>query len=760
MGSDARQVTEMAQSGRAGEPQPRPLPSTADSPPLLLSLFVHALAIATAAATLYLAAQPIYANDTWIHLALGEHFLRHGPWLDADPHLFAAPGPPSPASWLGAAAFFAIQDRFGFPALRAFHALLVALILVLVWKLQFKAVRSATFASTGLVAFIVLSTYRLVQLRPELFTIAACLLLHPLVLAPRHGPSRRATLAAALLTLVWSNVHPAFALGPLLVLGTAAAVAAASFVLPTGVEPDGAIAPERRRAARLGWAGVAMTVAGTVNPLGPSAYAAYFDGERDNLPLAAVRDEWNATNLLAWPTSGTTPSIAAWLVAWLCVAGVVLAGVRFVMERRRADRATAPAVDPGLLAAAVAGMAAAAVASRFLWMASFAFPLLARALPRATSPVAWARARNLAASAACTVFVLLAVPLHFELGDWPMVSRFIGDGASAYADDYPTEKYSAHAAWFLADTGVTGRLFNDYPLGGFLSFWLAPELSMSSSGTMNVSREAMDINLAIADRRPLPSADDYPALLDTLEIDLFLGVGLPIAPSDARPVPSTVRHLEHEPGWLLVFRNLRSAVYLRRNDRNRANLERIEAYYAFAGVPFDRERGFDVERVITRSTEWATDHGLIPLDFRALVETVRDELGGGQAGPAAERLASIYAVLGAYDRAIRLDRLVQQVRPGDPASGMRLIWSLVQSQQLDAAIRSASELEERIAPGSASSDGSLTGTLHALARADAAARARSIALQPLLDRHGIEMVRARTVPAPVRARRDDHGPQS
>jgi hypothetical protein len=41
------------------------------------------------------------------------------------------------------------------------------------------------------------------------------------------------------------------------------------------------------------------------------------------------------------------------------------------------------------------------------------------------------------------------------------------------------------------------------------------------------------------------------------------------------------------PGWILAFRSLRTAVYMRNVPRNRANRERIERYYEREAVPFD-----------------------------------------------------------------------------------------------------------------------------------------------------------------------------
>ena len=95
----------------------------------ILDYSIHAVAMLLAALTVWLAGQPLYANDTWIHLALGRAFAAGGPWLAVDPYLFAAPGPPDPSSWLGAITLFEIQSLLGLQALRVFHAAFVAVTL-------------------------------------------------------------------------------------------------------------------------------------------------------------------------------------------------------------------------------------------------------------------------------------------------------------------------------------------------------------------------------------------------------------------------------------------------------------------------------------------------------------------------------------------------------------------------------------------------------------------------------------------------------
>ena len=100
--------------------------SSAEHQERLSAIAVHLLAIAVAGATLWLVGQPLYANDTWIHLALGEAFAAQGPWLAADPYLYAAPGPPAPSSWLGSTALYGVQSAVGFFGLRAAHVAAVA----------------------------------------------------------------------------------------------------------------------------------------------------------------------------------------------------------------------------------------------------------------------------------------------------------------------------------------------------------------------------------------------------------------------------------------------------------------------------------------------------------------------------------------------------------------------------------------------------------------------------------------------------------
>jgi tetratricopeptide (TPR) repeat protein len=142
-----------------------------------------------------------------------------------------------------------------------------------------------------------------------------------------------------------------------------------------------------------------------------------------------------------------------------------------------------------------------------------------------------------------------------------------------------------------------------------------------------------------------------------------------------------------------VFRNLSSAVYLRANERNRANLERLSDYYAREEVPFGPQQGFDPERVIRQARPWAVEHGLVPSHFEALTAASHD-LNSARRRRAQGLLASHYAALGLYEQAIRLDRLLLRTEPGRVRARRRLVWSLLRLGRAAEALEAAEGLAE------------------------------------------------------------------
>jgi hypothetical protein len=638
------------------------------------------------------AAQPLLAEDTWWHLAIGRVYAASGPWLASDPFLYTAPGPPAPAAWASDVALYAVQRAAGFTGLRALHALLVAAILAAAWRALHRASRSRTFASLGTAAFAALAAYRLFQLRPELATILATLALAgALVREPRTAPTRAQIAGVAVLFAIWANLHGGFVLG-LALLGAATLGALAAPVA-------------RARARGLAVAWLAAFAGSLVNPLGLRAHGLYLAAGSATPELSMIVDEWAPLRLFALPVANRPPSLASWAIVWALWLATPIALLLYA-RARRAGRASHP-LDPALLAVAAAGLVAPLAAVRLAWLGIA--PLLA--IGQASRALAGS-ARRAGAWVGAAAAVLLAVAFA-RVGDWPVISS--GIELAVYARPYPPEKFYAHPVWFLRDAGLEGRLWNDYLSGNFLAYWLAPQLRGFVNGSLNVPPALIGDGAAIRARIGT-GGETFAELLDRHGVDVFFAIGTPMIPRANHSARYTTTHLESTPGWLTVFRNVDSAVYLRANERNRENLQRVAAYYAREAIPFDPQRGFDIEAAITASPHWAAAHGILPADWRELDAAARAPATADNVS-ARGRIATLYALLGLYEQAIAIDRERLAQQPRALPAARRIVWSLLHLDRSEELPAAASALEAITAR---------PGTLaHALATA-----ARSVPSQP------------------------------
>jgi hypothetical protein len=614
---------------------------------------------ALAALVLTTVVQPVQTDDLWWHLALGRAYASQGPWLAADPLLHTATGPPLPAAWLADLFLYTTGRMFGFQGLRLLHASLVTAILALAWSLLRRASGSRSVASLLAAAFAALSAYRLDQLRPELATILATLLLYRLLLeAPRPPSWRRVGLAAALLAS-WANLHGAFLLGPFLLAAAAAGCALASVV--AGWEDESA------RASRLG-AGAGLGLLATlINPSGVATHLAWLRAGGATTDLARVTDEWARIDLFASPIPGSHPSPLAWALLWLLL---LLTPIAALSLARRAQDGGRAGFDPALIAAAAASLAASLLAVRLLWLAIFPLLVLARTAGAA------ATTRRFVARTAIAAGSLLLVAGYPVLGDWRALSGTLPRSVSGWMQPYRAARYHGGAVDLIADAGLSGNLYNDYFIGGFAGFWLAPRAREFVNGSLNLPKQTMAAHAALSRRRGVHPGEDFLALLDRHEVDLWLGVRTPVARQPGRPFIWTSAHLERAPGWLPVFRAPAAGVYLRANERNRANLESLAAYFAREGVPFDLRRGFEVGAVIEGAPRWAIAHGVIPEDFEALRAAAQGPDPAGRR-EARDRLACLLLALGSYERAIEIDGSLLREDPAQDAPARRLVWSLL-----------------------------------------------------------------------------------
>jgi len=656
----------------------------------------HAAAGTALAAMVWLAAQPVMTDDVWWHLAMGEIYAHAGPWLDEDPLLHTATKAPAPAAWLADIGLHAASKVAGIQGLRCLHALLVIAILVSAWSLLRRTSRSALFASLGSVLFVDLAAYRLVQLRPHLLTMLATLVLVHLLItpgddraepgSPRRHPLQSWPLALLLVVLfgVWANSHAAFMLGPIL-FGAALAGLVGTDLLAA----RGRLRFERRTVwlAAL-WA--LATAATLLNPDGPDQLLHYFVAGESSPELGVVLDEWTPLDPLALPPPNLPPSTLAWAIACGLLVTTPLVVADAVRHRLRAPDASGmsssgASLDPMLAAMALASLVALCAAVRFLWLGVIPIALVGEALAvRSIAVTRRSRTRWAAAAA-----VVLLLPASVRFGDWPMISQ--GARPSLYARPFAAMKYHAHAVWLLADMGVEGRLFNSYFMGNFLGYWLAPRLKAFTNGSLNLPPETMRDGRALMARTGGQSGLGFAELLDRHEVDVFFGEGMPVVSRRNRPADTTVAHLDGTPGWIPIFRNVDSSLYVRDVPRNRDDLDRVAAYYEREGVPFDDRRGFVVADVVQRAPEWAHAHAVVPARFEA---RQRQANSGDPFRRRAARddLAALYLLVGEYERAVSLLRMLVRNDPTDERAGRRLVWARLRAGRFEAARDQAQKL--------------------------------------------------------------------
>ena len=699
--------------------------------------------VALAALLLVAAGQPLATDDTWLHLALGQAYAAGGPWLDADPLLATSLGAPNPAAWLFDVGIFGIERGAGFLGLRVAHILGVGAILALAWWLLRRASGSRIFASLACSVFIVLSAYRLIQLRPHLLTILAALALYWLLVETPTRPSWKRITAGAGLLCLWANLHAAFLIGPLL-LGAAFA-GVALFAMGSGGSPQ---AGHRDRAVGLAIAAGVGGLATFLNPGGFRPHLAWWVAGSETPELSRVGDEWTPVDLFSFPLPGLPPTPLAWVVFWGLIIACVGVGFYALRAWRQGERegAESPPIDPALAAISVLALALPLVAVRFLWLGIFPLLLIGQAI-RARSKLGES-GRATPWLAACAG--LLLWPAFLQFGDGPMIQSTVPDSWRGYRETYRAGKYHANLVWMLDDAELRGVAFADYHIAGFMGFWLAPDLRTLINGTLNVSQETIAANLPLRERRGERENETFLELLDRHGVDLFVGIRMPRGANSARPWFHSTAHLERSLGWIRIFRNLTGAIYLRDVPRNRENLERVTAYYLDQEISFDPGTGFEPERVIRENRGWSIRHGLIPAHFDQIAEAAYGNESRSKA-LARDRMAGLYAVLGLYERAIELDTKLLETDPDFARARRRLAWSLLRLGRFAEAAEAAGPLAESSPEGSLSHRIAETAR-HALSEEDPEKRAQRVALLPLLNYAEAQLLTIGVVAPPARDR--------
>jgi hypothetical protein len=625
-----------------------------------------------------LAGRPLATDDTWWHLAMGALYAGGDLWPREDPLLHTTVlRAPVPHEWLFQVALRWVEQGFGFTGLRILHVALVGAIGALAFALLQRAGRDRVAAAAACTALLVLAWFRFVQLRPELVSAIALLAVYALVLRDA-GPPRAWRIAAALaVVLAWVNAHSLFAIGLCLalaaLLGTLLEAALARVV---GVAP----AERERNAERGRRLLLFLALAIALTSLNPRGYEQHltFVGESHAGLIWKIRDDFLSYHPFA-PPHGAGPAftLLAWGVANLVYAAFLIdASLRLIRLARRRTAAAVEAFDAVHFGLAAAALAASLVAVRFHWLA--VFPLLYLLRPLAARPMPPGARAAVAAAA-----LAIAAALPGSAGAPALAAEVAREKAGYWRSPWLDARYCGPGTRFLADAGLEGRLFNPFNLGGFLGYWLAPRMRTFIDGRLDhVPAEVLDTYLSLRRTSRIGPTPPLRRRLRRWGIDVFFADTFPHAWYADR---ESGYHLRRLPEWMPIFVARTHAVYLRRNPRNGVNLERVAAYWAARGVPFDRTRGFEVERVIHDAPALAAELELVLPGEAALDRGIAGADRAARAR-ALESLAAHTWRVGRFTRQVELDAAIHAERPQAREPALRLSDGLLALGRVDAAI--------------------------------------------------------------------------
>jgi hypothetical protein len=536
--------------------------------------------------------------------------------------------------------------------------------------------------------FLVLSWRRLYQFRPDLVSIPAAIAIYRLLLASRGELSWRRIGLATFLFWLWANAHSLFAVGLALTLaGWLGIWAKLGFEMRLPAAEREAPTPGP---GRLGVALGLGFLAALLNPRGIEQHLTFLSSTRDSA-IWMVKDEWTPFDPFSIPAEGA-PGIdpLAWLtmdaLLLLLVLAAAAGGLAFL---RRPSAKRLRAADPVLGALAFASAAAILVSLRFLWMSLFILLFLLRAQrwalasrPSAARAVEWATAG--------LVFLLTLGLLRMD--SWEGMAFEISREPGGYLGaPYLARRYCASGIQMLKDAGLQGNLFNPYHLGGYAGYRLAPRIRTFIDGrTEHYPDQVMHDYLKIVRASWRSDRRDVYRLLDAYQVDIFLGVGLPEGYYGGL---YTVELVAGHPDWILIYRSVDHAIYLRRNLRNAENLWRAAEYYRERDVPFDSRTGFSARDVIRDAPSWAIAQGMISPSFPEL-RAQRDSEDPDLRFRALDAIGNTYWLLGDRRAQMEADRAALALRPDAREPRRRLANTYVRKRRFSEAERLARELYE------------------------------------------------------------------
>ncbi len=519
------------------------VPDRRIAPPGALELLLLAVFFSLVA---FHAAHPFFAVDLFWHLQTGRVIAEQGRIPNQD--LFSAVHPESAwvsFYWLWEFLAYGVVERFGLRGLRVAQSLLMVLSFAILYLSARRIIRVPGYAAALCCLVLVLFADRF-RARPDSTSLLFVAAMLPALTGGFRRTRGRELFWSFLVALLWSNVHGGTCSLLLASAGALTAGATLNRLLRLGPAAGG----ESEPLARVWlWGGVVVLGLG----LSPTTITGWIHFSRVLGPMvqSGHAGDWEAAYTMLG--QGLHPSF---IIVGL---GPSAVGLIYLVERLRAVRFEGrQAVD--LAELFVCGgyllLSHLSIRNAFLCFVPLVFVLKRFSLSEAArrSP------SRLVGHAAA--LVLLAVNFHYLVIEaYTGAHRFL----PVFARDLAPGAFPEHAARFLREAGIEGKLISEIGWGGYLEWHLWPRCHLFADTRQNLTPEMRELVEQTFNPLSRPRAMQAAADRWGIELALFNGPTFPL-------------HLPG-PGWELLYKAGPEEVYQRSGGEHAEENRRLAARY-------------------------------------------------------------------------------------------------------------------------------------------------------------------------------------
>jgi hypothetical protein len=523
--------------------------------------------------------RPIFSNDIWLHLKVGE-LIADSPFNlpKADPFSYTTSGRPWILhEWLSQFLFFKTYQFAGFTGLRLLRSVVETLTIALFFCAAYGQTRRY-FLSLGTLLVVAYLLRTRFHIRPEIFSHLFMALFFLTYFTTRKHKTWL-LLPISLGFVAWVNMH-SFMVIVIAILLVGLISRGLVWIGPLQnyfAKPSGS----KFKAAML----VSAVLAVFLTPYASKTFDYVFAGSQ------VARDyimEWQPIfiSLQREPFVTLRGAISFPLFLKVVVLSIVIVFLGGLLLSLLWKKSPKWPMDWALVGLMMSGLALSAI--RFVWLLTIPLILTAHYIAMVLDTADRAGKRH--ALPKIIAWVLF----------WAGIAFWINAGRTAIPLNMhqmiDNDRYPTSIADILAQVHLQGHMFNPYGWGGYLAFYLYPDYKVFLDGrTVLHGPDLLRDHYTILHENP----GHQRLIAEKYQFDFM------ILPKQYGMMSTCSAN-----SWILVFENYNSSLYLRRDQANLSNLHRLADYYKINGIPFDIEKGFDVSLATRSNPQWALRYGM------------------------------------------------------------------------------------------------------------------------------------------------------